>query len=1312
MMSSKESETLAGKDLPEVLLYHLLKNNYRWRDKIQHHIPNTKDSKAEELNTLESNISAKSLAEQDFRAFLYEVSFNPNMLIIHPSDVLLNTILRSNLELKQILFQKLFMCKQSVPLIYQVPGYDKPCYSLFPLRSMSMECRTRQGATVLCAATMKSKVVAFVRIGNSLQSKSKLLNDLLSEQKHSTFCHRDVVDENTKRLNAQGLIEAAWFLPSGKSSDPFEKVVTFLNLHGNAARLPNEIVIAGQIASVIVALIDISCLADEKVVACIRNLSKRSIHLIILLTNSLGSLGSLSIEAIDANLRACLNEPSDKIKVLRAFNLNTYSLKPEVTLRKELLNALHLVIQEGNSNTLSECGKHLSREKLVLLDEEIHNNDKGKSSAKLIFSELCSPEDGKCFLESDMDDIPRVTSKEENLPLQGKLWNQWSDLNKKQHKNIGSYSINELGEIEKQMNTIRQTQAKMCSQVKMAMCDFIKFLIQAIEKDNSYPNFLLWLKMILNENSRNVLPDLFEAFRQSLKNMRTAVEKNTSHVEIKRLREVAENAEMKLATASFGLGHFMRELGQLYEASILTNQPISGNIEKRKLPNVMADLLLKGQALEIMDGDAANIPINWIKAVLRQVEKKLGSKKLFIVSVLGIQSSGKSTLLNALFGLQFTVSAGRCTRGVFGQLVPVDQRKNLPYDYIFVIDSEGLRAPELGQLYLDHDNELATFVIGIGDVTLINIKGENTAEMKDILQITVQAFLRMKLANDKMELKRKCIFIHQNVGAVNAEEQMMQGLKKFQENLDTMTKLAAEEENNADIQTFSQVIEFHGEKHVLYFPDLWQGDPPMAPSNPGYSEKVTEVLQRLEHIAVSESVLTNINGLMHRIEDLWNGILAENFVFSFRNTLEIKAYNTMESKYQNLSCEYRRCLMEWFEKEASIEIDLCKTDADLQTSCETLKHKLQVGFIQKKQAIEEELNEYFDKNEMNYILIQWKNSRIIKFRDMSEEVESNTLQYIEERKEEQRIVLLSKSTNMKLEEAINSNAKDLAKTYRGQEVEQSDLLNTFDDVWIKWTAEFMRKQPSSIQPEMVESMLIANLYQRLKKHESLVIKEMSITDRRLRKLNIHLLEGSWTEEDISREHISRPLFKGISDAIFGKTPDSVRKLKRQAKEYTDNVFRKMDIEFTKLVAKDVQIRAEHARDIINKAVEYFESENNAPDHKLTFKPTFKVKVVVYICAYANSKFTFMIDRYEKKHGVQGKLDAYKETAKHLFVNTVQKKSDEIVAADFFCDRVKERVIDMINTVIPRQIVQETLKEYSYSKHQVMLRIMDELVRKR
>ena len=147
-----------------------------------------------------------------------------------------------------------------------------------------------------------------------------------------------------------------------------------------------------------------------------------------------------------------------------------------------------------------------------------------------------------------------------------------------------------------------------------------------------------------------------------------------------------------------------------------------------ELPRIGAELLLSGIPLEILDGDVSQIPIIWVKKVFTELHNILSHKnKVYIISILGIQSSG-STFLNTIFGLQFPVSLGRCTRGAFMQLVPIDQSlsSELEYDYIMVIDTEGLRGIEQqGSGSHLHDNELATFAIGL-PILLSSISMERT----------------------------------------------------------------------------------------------------------------------------------------------------------------------------------------------------------------------------------------------------------------------------------------------------------------------------------------------------------------------------------------------------------------------------------------------------------------------------------------------------------------------------------------------------------------------------------------------------------
>ena len=99
-----------------------------------------------------------------------------------------------------------------------------------------------------------------------------------------------------------------------------------------------------------------------------------------------------------------------------------------------------------------------------------------------------------------------------------------------------------------------------------------------------------------------------------------------------------------------------------------------------------------------------------------------------------------------------------------------------------------------------------------------------------------------------------------------------------------MTCLAAKEERcERKYKSFNDVIMFKDDEDVFHFPSLWKGDPPMAPVNPRYSDKAS-VLQ--SHILKTHSHQSMSSFLKH-LQDVWKAILFEDFVFSFKNTVEV-----------------------------------------------------------------------------------------------------------------------------------------------------------------------------------------------------------------------------------------------------------------------------------------------------------------------------------------------------------------------------------------------------------------------------------------
>lgn len=63
------------------------------------------------------------------------------------------------------------------------------------------------------------------------------------------------------------------------------------------------------------------------------------------------------------------------------------------------------------------------------------------------------------------------------------------------------------------------------------------------------------------------------------------------------------------------------------------------------------------------------------------------------------------------------------------------------------MDTEGLRAPELTSnsvKNITHDNEMATTIMGIADLTFMNVMKLASPSMNEILEIVIHAFLRLK----------------------------------------------------------------------------------------------------------------------------------------------------------------------------------------------------------------------------------------------------------------------------------------------------------------------------------------------------------------------------------------------------------------------------------------------------------------------------------------------------------------------------------------------------------------------------------------
>ncbi|XP_052556154.1 interferon-induced very large GTPase 1-like [Tympanuchus pallidicinctus] len=788
-------------------------------------------------------------------------------------------------------------------------------------------------------------------------------------------------------------------------------------------------------------------------------------------------------------------------------------------------------------------------------------------------------------------------------------------------------------EIESDKSAIRRKQLDKALPLNHLMKSVLGFLLSQPVNTKKY--FLQWMKIFMDDLSSDRLDELKREYHQlwsQILAIKKSIEGNNSKT---LMMKKLDSLSSEINDSSIGLEHILREVGQIYEALESTD---SKDERLQKLPEIAADLMVSGYPIELMDGDASYVPLQWVAAIFDRLIEKLGDTRVFVLSVLGIQSTGKSTLLNAMFGLQFSVSAGRCTRGAFMQLIKADEelQRDVNFDYMLVVDTEGLRAIEMANKHsLNHDNELATFVIGIGNMTLINIFGENPSEMQDILQIAVQAFLRMK----QVKLSPGCLFVHQNVGEITAKEQNMEGQRRLQEKLDEMTVTAAQQEF-CDITCFSDVIRFDVNTHIHYFAHLWEGNPPMAPPNPTYSQNVQELKSKILLAARKESPgsVLRLSSLKVRICDLWNALRNENFIFSFKNSVEIAAYKKLETSFSQWTWKLRRRILD-----LQMQLDNKVRNGKLE---KITTKELEKQVQETSDAITKEMGKFFSEDRDCEILIQWKTNTELKLKDLQASLLDETRRKCEKLLELKKNQSRLDERKSEYENELLKKSRELALSVKGQGLSEQELRRNFDSLWLTWVTEV-----SSNAPPLEEVNIDAEIESVLLEH----FKEPKI-DERIGKFSKQATFSLDEKKHVSKKKIWYKFWSHLSESDLSTLQLITDRIIRRVKENIDQKEKdKMDYSHTFIheILKEVQ-----------------EGTGTVPStEKYTFTKDYSIDLSVYLCKTAAARFKDMHAAFRKANDPVIYLESKREDFFTCFQISCQGATSITTFADFLCSKI-------------------------------------------
>ncbi|CAF0876996.1 unnamed protein product, partial [Didymodactylos carnosus] len=260
-----------------------------------------------------------------------------------------------------------------------------------------------------------------------------------------------------------------------------------------------------------------------------------------------------------------------------------------------------------------------------------------------------------------------------------------------------------------------------------------------------------------------------------------------------------QQLEEKLTNVDLTIGLYCDEILALYDyppALLSQSTNLIHNLTK-----AMVHLMYKGYAFHILRGRPLHCKNELLNLCMKYLQRQ--NRSPYVITVIGEQSSAKSSLLNSTFGCNFRVSAGRCTIGIYLSVV---QWKS---ETIIILDTEGLLSLEEADSIFD--NQMVSMAMLSSHMVLINQRGDVLANLQALIGISFYAKLQIGSA----DIKPKLMFVLRDQKDFENKQIFYSQLAKLKENLYRSAKfLKSSIDEELDIKA----------NHVLLMPDAFAND--------------------------------------------------------------------------------------------------------------------------------------------------------------------------------------------------------------------------------------------------------------------------------------------------------------------------------------------------------------------------------------------------------------------------------------------------------------------------------------------------------
>ncbi|XP_042270428.1 interferon-induced very large GTPase 1 [Thunnus maccoyii] len=738
---------------------------------------------------------------------------------------------------------------------------------------------------------------------------------------------------------------------------------------------------------------------------------------------------------------------------------------------------------------------------------------------------------------------------------------------------------------------------------------------------------------------------------------------------------------------TLGLEHFLREMGLIFELTHIS--PGSGSHNVLRLPSLAADLILYGIPLELMDGDASNIPIRWLGCVFAELKRRLPQEQFRtrILTSLGGHHARNAEVLSALFGVKFPEGGRRSTRGVYmvTLCLPDNLRKDMECDFLMLIDVEGLCSMPLDNRINTQtcDNEMATVAAGLSDVLMQNISSHAGSEFETNFTVIVNALLRIKECGSMPT----CHVLVQDEG-INSILQASQ-LRRVSDMLQTETgDRGISNADNHYAKTTSCITSVKGP---------WYNASLTEPVDAQYNKAVLKLKQNLFGALKKCAAKSEASGLPEfagRLFAVWDAVKAKSFSVGLQNTDIALAFSVLCTELSQWEDKFLEHMESWLMGPTKRIIDTKAKALDITIENDLLSELKDEA----REEVKTEMDKLRSKVEANLMKDDHLKMYIETFKpilmsnmdDLQERVTEEIVQRLETVNESHCSSTQLKKFETSLEKVQESKLHALLENSKSTKhlLQDTELEEEFEDIWSNTLSNFdFRPSETDDITARVTDILRENLISRgLQKH----IKKLEVTG-----------QNQPTNFQVYDEHF------GYRSRLKHMFEDNNRLQRIEAQQLACNIID----EYNQFVADKSSSPADFSDSFITEMLENVEKA--LKEKSMEIRSAFEVDLKVYLCSAACRDFQKQHDRYAKDRDLLTCINTTKGKYLAEFIYQLRKRDQcQRLAQTFTTMVIKPTVLDYIYRPLGKRIVEEIQgKSPQYLSQQAFHKsLLEELIR--